>query len=227
MKKIALMAALGLFVASCSSDKGAEATTAEAQEVKSTEGSKSIPLDAGSTVAWRGFKTFVQSEHRGTVIVQDGTFDVAEGKLVGGTITMDMTSITCTDLEDEGKRGYLEDHLKSQDFFFVDSFPTVAFEIVEVLDSSEAAVQLHPLPTKYSKVTGNLTMRGTTNSITFPAEVMVSDEGVKFMAPPFSIDRTLWGVKYHDREDASIAETLKENLIDHFIELSIKVKATK
>lgn len=219
MKKIALMAALGLFVASCSSDKGAEATTSEAQEVKSTEGSESISLDAGSTVAWRGFKTFVQSEHRGTVNVQDGTFDVAEGKLVGGTITMDMTSITCTDLEDEGKRGYLEDHLKSQDFFFVDSFPTVTFEIVEVLDSSEA--------TKYNTVTGNLTMRGTTNSITFPAEVMVSDEGVKFMAPPFSIDRTLWGVKYHDREDASIAETLKENLIDHFIELSIKVKATK
>ena len=79
---------------------------------------------------------------------------------------------------------------------------------------------------KYSTVTGNLTIRGTTNSITFPADVVVSEEDVKFMAPTFSIDRTLWGAKYHDRDDATIAESLKDDLIDHSIELTIKVKAT-
>ena len=219
MKKLALMAALGLFVASCNSDKAAEATTGEAQEVTANGAAETVALDSGSTVAWRGFKTYVQSEHLGTVNVQEGTFEVADGKLVGGTITMDMNSITCTDLEDEGKRGYLEGHLKSQDFFFVDSFPTAVFEIVEVLDPSEA--------TKYSTVTGNLTLRGTTNSITFPADVLVGEEGVKFIAPTFSIDRTLWGAKFHDRDDATIAESLKDDLIDHSIELTIKVKATK
>jgi polyisoprenoid-binding protein YceI len=219
MKKLALMAALGLFVASCNSDKAAEATTGEAQEVTANGAAETVALDSGSTVAWRGFKTYVQSEHLGTVNVQEGTFEVADGKLVGGTITIDMNSITCTDLEDEGKRGYLEGHLKSQDFFFVDSFPTAVFEIVEVLDPSEA--------TKYSTVTGNLTLRGTTNSITFPADVVVGEEGVKFMAPTFSIDRTLWGAKFHDRDDATIAESLKDDLIDHSIELTIKVKATK
>ena len=219
MKKLALMAALGLFVASCNSDKAAEATTGEAQEVTENGAGETVALDSGSVIAWRGFKTYVQSEHFGTVNVQEGTFEVADGKLVGGTITIDMTSITNTDLEDEGKRGYLEGHLKSQDFFFVDSFPTAVFEIVEVLDPSEA--------TKYSTVTGNLTIRGTTNSITFPADVVVGEEGVKFMAPTFSIDRTLWGAKFHDRDDATIAESLKDDLIDHSIELTIKVKATK
>jgi polyisoprenoid-binding protein YceI len=219
MKKLALMAVLGLFVASCNSDKAAEATTGEAQEVTANGAAETVALDSGSTVAWRGFKTYVQSEHLGTVNVQEGAFEVADGKLVGGTITIDMNSITCTDLEDEGKRGYLEGHLKSQDFFFVDSFPTAVFEIVEVLDPSEA--------TKYSTVTGNLTLRGTTNSITFPADVVVGEEGVKFMAPTFSIDRTLWGAKFHDRDDATIAESLKDDLIDHSIELTIKVKATK
>lgn len=219
MKKLALMAALGLFVASCNSDKAAEATTGEAQEVTANGAAETVALDSGSTVDWRGFKTYVQSEHLGTVNVQEGAFEVADGKLVGGTITIDMNSITCTDLEDEGKRGYLEGHLKSQDFFFVDSFPTAVFEIVEVLDPSEA--------TKYSTVTGNLTLRGTTNSITFPADVVVGEEGVKFMAPTFSIDRTLWGAKFHDRDDATIAESLKDDLIDHSIELTIKVKATK
>jgi len=219
MKKLALMAALGLFVASCNSEKAAEATTGEAQEVTANGAAETVALDSGSTVAWRGFKTYVQSEHLGTVNVQEGAFEVADGKLVGGAITIDMNSITCTDLEDEGKRGYLEGHLKSQDFFFVDSFPTAVFEIVEVLDPSEA--------TKYSTVTGNLTLRGTTNSITFPAEISAGESGVKFMAPTFSIDRTLWGAKFHDRDDATIAESLKDDLIDHSIELTIKVKATK
>jgi polyisoprenoid-binding protein YceI len=219
MKKLALMAALGLFVASCNSDKAAEATTGEAQEVTANGAGETVALDSGSTVAWRGFKTYVQSEHLGTVNVQEGTFEVADGKLVGGTITIDMNSITCTDLEDEGKRGYLEGHLKSQDFFFVDSFPTAVFEIVEVLEPSEANI--------FSTVTGNLTLRGTTNSITFPAEISAGESGVKFMAPTFSIDRTLWGAKFHDRDDATIAESLKDDLIDHSIELTIKVKATK
>ena len=218
MKKLVFMAAIGLFVTSCNSDKAAEATTGVAKEVVANSSGESVALDSGSTVAWRGFKTYVQDEHLGTVNVQEGTFEVAEGKLVGGTITMDMTSITCTDIENERKRGYLEGHLKSQDFFFVDSFPTAAFEIVEVLDPSAAK--------KYSTVTGNLTIRGTTNSITFPADVVVSEEDVKFMAPTFSIDRTLWGAKYHDRDDATIAESLKDDLIDHSIELTIKVKAT-
>ena len=219
MKKLALLAALGLFVASCNSDKAAEATTGEAQEVTANGAAETVALDSGSTVAWRGFKTYVQSEHLGTVNVQEGAFEVAEGKLVGGTITIDMNSIACTDLEDEGKRGYLEGHLKSQDFFFVDSFPTAVFEIVEVLEPSEA--------NKFSTVTGNLTLRGTTNSITFPAEISAGESGVKFMAPTFSIDRTLWGAKFHDRDDATIAESLKDDLIDHSIELTIKVKATK
>lgn len=219
MKKLALLAALGLFAASCNSDKAAEASTGEAQEVTATAAGETVALDSGSTVSWRGFKTYVQSEHLGTVNVQEGAFEVAEGKLVGGTITIDMNSITCTDIENEGKRGNLEGHLKSQDFFFVDSFPTAVFEIVEVLDPSEAS--------KYSTVTGNLNLRGTTNSITFPADVVVGEKGVKFMAPTFSIDRTLWGAKFHDRDDATIAESLKDDLIDHSIELTIKVKATK
>ncbi|MEY2970374.1 MAG: hypothetical protein RLZZ599_747, partial [Bacteroidota bacterium] len=79
---------------------------------------------------------------------------------------------------------------------------------------------------KYSIVTGNLTMRGVTNSIEFPAEIAVGESGVKFNAPTFSIDRTKWGAKFHDRDDATIAESLKEDLIDQSIELTIKVKAT-
>jgi len=56
--------------------------------------------------------------------------------------------------------------------------------------------------------------------------VFVEEGSVRLEAPAFSIDRTKWDVKFHDSDDATIAETLKEDLIDHSIELTINVVAT-
>jgi polyisoprenoid-binding protein YceI len=217
MKKIAMFMAASVLAVSCAGEKAEEVTTGEAQEVNEVAEATSYALAAESTISWRGFKSFVNSEHVGYIGIQDGSFDVKDGMLVGGTVTIDMNSIVNTDIEDEGKNGYLVGHLKSEDFFFVDSFATAAFEIVSVEALEGEGVN--------SKVVGNLTLRGVTNSIEFPANITVTEEGVSFMAPTFGIDRTKWGVKFHDREDASIAESLKEDLIDHTIELKFDVKA--
>ena len=219
MKKIAILAAVAIIAVSCSNGtKADEAVTGEAQEVEAITEAADYELVEGSYLKWRGFKSFVASEHVGTIGVQSGTFAVSEDKLVGGTFTIDMNSISNEDIEDEGKRGYLEGHLKSQDFFFVDSFPTAVFEIVEVREEATEETS--------SVVVGNLTIRGITNSIEFPANVTVEEGTVQFTAPTFTIDRTKWNVKFHDKEDATIAETLKEDLIDHSIELAINVSAT-
>ena len=219
MKRIAIIAAAAIIAVSCSNGtKADEAVTGEAQEVEVTAEATDYELVEGSYLKWRGFKSYVASEHIGTIGVQAGTLAVAGNQLVGGTIIIDMNSISNEDIEDEGKRGYLEGHLKSDAFFFVDSFPTAVFEIVEVREESADAAP--------SVVVGNLTIRGITNSIEFPAEVTVEEGIVHFSAPTFSIDRTKWNVKYHDSEDATIAETLKEDLIDHSIELTINVSAT-
>ena len=219
MKRIAIIAAAAIIAVSCSNGtKADEAVTGEAQEVEVTAEATDYELVEGSYLKWRGFKSYVASEHIGTIGVQAGTLAVAGNQLVGGTIIIDMNSISNEDIEDEGKRGYLEGHLKSDAFFFVDSFPTAVFEIVEVREESADAAP--------SVVVGNLTIRGITNSIEFPADVTVEEGIVHFSAPTFSIDRTKWNVKYHDSEDATIAETLKEDLIDHSIELTINVSAT-
>lgn len=211
MKKLAFISAVAIALASCNTDKAAEATTGEAQEVKEVVAAHTYTLDEGSVVAWRGFKTYTGSDHIGTVNAS-GAFSVEGDAVVGGKITIDMTSITNLDIEDEGKRAYLVGHLASPDFFDVANHPEATFEISSV----DAGV-----------VKGNLTIRGTTHGIEFPATVEVANGSVSFDAPTFTIDRTKWGVKFHDREDASIAESLKEDLIDHSIELTIAVTATK
>jgi len=218
MKRIAIIAAAIIAVSCSNGTKADEAVTGEAQEVEVTAEATDYELVEGSYLKWRGFKSYVASEHIGTIGVQAGTLAVAGNQLVGGTIIIDMNSISNEDIEDEGKRGYLEGHLKSDAFFFVDSFPTAVFEIVEVREESADAAT--------SVVVGNLTIRGITNSIEFPADVTVEEGIVHFSAPTFSIDRTKWNVKYHDSEDATIAETLKEDMIDHSIELTINVSAT-
>ena len=219
MKKIAILAAVAIAAISCSNgSKADEAVTGDAQEVQAEVEATEYTIAEGAYLKWRGFKTYVASEHIGTIGVQSGTFAMAGDQLVGGKITIDMNSIANVDIEDEGKRGYLEGHLKSQDFFFVESFPTAVFEVVEVREEAAEA-------TPYV-VVGNLTIRGITNSIEFPANVFVEEGSVRLEAPAFSIDRTKWDVKFHDSDDATIAETLKEDLIDHSIELTINVVAT-
>ncbi len=219
MKKIAILAAVAIAAISCSNgSKADEAVTGDAQEVQAVVEATEYTVAEGSYLKWRGFKTYVASEHIGTIGVQSGTFAMAGDQLVGGRVTIDMNSIVDVDIEDEGKRGYLEGHLKSDAFFYVDSFPTAVFEIVEVREEATDA-------TPYV-VVGNLTIRGITNSIEFPANVFVEEGSVRLEAPAFSIDRTKWDVKFHDSDDATIAETLKEDLIDHSIELTINVVAT-
>ena len=208
--------AASVLAVSCAGEKAEEATTGAAQEVKEVATATKVMLEEGSTVTWRGFKTFVDWSHTGTIGV-DGSFSVESDAVVGGSINIDWNNITVEAFADGVKEGYLLGHIRSQDFFFVDSFPTATFEIVSVEALEGEGVN--------SNVVGNLTLRGVTNSIEFPANIAVSEEGVSFSAPTFSIDRTKWGAKYHDREDATIAESLKEDLIDHKIELTFDVMA--
>jgi len=216
MKKIAMFMAASVLAVSCAGEKAEEVTTGEAQEVIEVAEAKTFNLIDSSTVVWRGFKTFVDWSHEGTIAV-DGKFLIANDKVAGGFIEIDFSEITVAEFADGTKEEYLLGHIRSEDFFFTDSFPTGSFEIVDVKELAGEGTN--------SLVVGNLTLRGITNSIEFPANINLDNDGVSFEAPVFSIDRTKWGVKYHDREDASIAASLKEDLIDHSIELKFNVRA--
>lgn len=208
--------AASVLAVSCAGEKAEEVTTGEAQEVIEVAEAKTFNLIDSSTVVWRGFKTFVDWSHVGTIAV-DGNFLIANDKVAGGVIEIDFSEITVAEFADGTKEEYLLGHIRSEDFFFTDSFPTGSFEIVNVKELAGEGTN--------SLVVGNLTLRGITNSIEFPANINLDNDGVSFEAPVFSIDRTKWGVKYHDREDASIAASLKEDLIDHSIELKFNVRA--
>lgn len=87
--------------------------------------------------------------------------------------------------------------------FFVDNFPTSEFEITEIKTHSIENLE----------VSGNLTIRGITKNITFPA-VQKGD----FIVAQFLLDRFEWNIAY---EGSWTDRTLVDRDIQFRIELML------
>lgn len=174
------------------------------QEVLVAKGDKYKVDVAASTVEWTGTKA--SGSHTGTIKITEGTIEVKKDKPLSGNFTLDMTTITDTDLEGRGKEG-LEKHLKGGDFFDVEKNPTATFEITGFAPIGEKQNVL--LEDANYNISGNLTLRGVTKNVTFPASVQVKDKVLTSTAD-FNIDRTEWGITYG--ADGKIAKEIKLKL---------------
>ncbi len=145
-----------------------------------------------SKVVWKGYK--VTGSHEGTITLKSGNLIFDDSALTGGAFTVDMSSINVTDLEGEYK-GKLEGHLKSDDFFGVEKFPTASLKFTNVKSSGKNAYE----------VSADLTIKGKTDAITFELSVY----GSKATAS-IKVDRTKFGVKYGS---ANFFDGLKDKAI--------------
>lgn len=219
--KISLAIVLGLSIAMSScmqSPEGEKTKSSEATEVTFPKDAVKLQADLESSkIEWLGTKP--TGTHFGTLAIQEGSLFVKDGKLLGGEFTMDMNSIEVLDIEDPEMKGKLTGHLKSADFFFVDSFPTANFKFSTVIpiESSEE-IKEGVVPTH--RIEGNLTMRGVSRMISFPANIEISDNTVKGITPQFVINRTEWNVNYGSK---SIFDNLKDNFIMDEMGITIKL----
>ncbi len=143
-----------------------------------TEGEKKDIKVENSTMVWKGYK--VTGSHEGTVDIKSGSLIFKEGVLAGGDITINMASIESTDLEGEYK-GKLEGHLKSDDFFGVQKFPTASLKLTKVKATGKNS---------YTAI-GDLTIKGITKSV----DLDISVYGNKANAS-VKIDRSEFDVRY-------------------------------
>lgn len=136
-----------------------------------------------TVILWQGKK--VGGEHRGTIKLKSAEVEMQYNKPAGGTIVIDMKSIVNTDIENEGMRTRLEDHLRSDDFFSVENYPEAKFEITGSERNNGGSIE----------VTGNLTIKGISRSIKFTSDLTTSDNIIIFRGH-IDIDRTLFDVRY-------------------------------
>ncbi|MCO6499984.1 MAG: YceI family protein [Vicingus serpentipes] len=161
-----------------------------------------------SSVEWIGKK--VAGAHNGTIKIKEGKLHLHDGNLERGTVVMDMTSIVCLDLEGEWK-GKLEKHLKNEDFFDVANHKTAILSIISVkLQEGN----------KYT-VAGNLTIKGITKPIEFPATIEVRDGKLGAYAE-VKVDRTLYDIKYGS---GKFFEGLGDKAIEDEFTIKFKVSA--
>ena len=156
-----------------------------------------------SKITWKGYK--VTGSHEGTIALKSGTIEIEDDKLVGGNFTMDMTSITTTDMEGEYAKK-LDGHLKSDDFFGVKNHPTATLNITSAKLKGKNV---------YS-ITADLSIKGKTHPITFEMSLY----GSKATAY-LKIDRTKYDIKYGS---SSFFDGLKDKAIYDEFDLSVDLQ---
>ncbi len=172
------------------------------KDVKKAE----IDLKA-SKVEWKGKK--LTGEHHGTILLKSGQLLFDENKLSGGAFEIDMTSINNLDLTDTDSNKKLVGHLKSDDFFSVANHPTSKFEITKVEHKSGDSYNL----------TGNLTIKGITHPITFPATISNKDGKVSAVAD-IKFDRSKYDVRFGSK---TFFDNIGDKVIYDEVELKVNL----
>lgn len=207
-------------MASCKSESKNQTTAEEAVVTENAEVASAVKYSANpemSSIDWKGSKP--TGTHTGTVEIASGSFHVDGEEIKGGEFTIDMETITVTDLEAGDGKENLEAHLKGtveekQDHFFnTVEHPTAKFEVTGITTEGEKTM-----------MEGNLTIKGITKNISFPVSIQNNGDMIEVSSEPFTIDRTQWNVNYGSK---SVFDDLGDKFINDEIELTIKVAANK
>lgn len=218
---------VSLFTACKNAPESDKAVTTEAQAPAESTGETFIIHPAESKIEWVGTK--VSGYHVGTVPIKSGELTVKSDGISSGTFVLDLANIAVTGPKDSKATANekLEGHLKSGDFFEVDKYATGTFEITgvkpftepmtEADDPRQADISKYKVTNPTHKVSGNLTLKGITKNIEFPAKITLSGNNAEAIAK-FNIDRTQWNIVYPGKPD---------DLIRKEVHLGISIKATK
>jgi len=180
-------------LAACVADPAADKPDAEVSEaqplVEPAAGGTILAFSEDSAITWVGSK--VTHRHDGGFRVFEGEINLVNDDPTASSvsITIDMTSIW-SDTEK------LTGHLKSADFFEVETYPTATFTStsIEVAESGYT-------------MTGNFNLHGVEKSIRFPAEIDITDGNVTVGAS-FAIKRFDFGIVYPGLADDLIRDEI-------------------
>jgi polyisoprenoid-binding protein YceI len=182
---------------------GAAAAATPAPAAAAPAKMEALEVDvASSTIGFIGSK--VTGKHEGKFEKFTGKIALADGKAEGGSFSFEVeTASVKTDAGD------LDKHLKQADFFDVEKFPKATFISTAIKAGGEKGAT--------HTVTGDLDLRGTKKSITFPVTITITPDAATGTAE-FSINRKDFGI---------VIEGKKDDLIRDDVLLKITLKASR
>ena len=167
-----------------------------------------------STLGWEG--KAVTHGHNGTMQFTGGDLQVRNNMVTGGTVTVDMKTMKATDITDAENHAKFVGHMTSDDFFGVATNPTSTFKITSIKPIAGAKADADNVT-----ITGNMTIKGVTQSISFPAKAGVKN-GVAAVSGKATIDRTKFGLKYGSK---SFFSSIGDKAINDTFDLTFNVVA--
>ena len=210
MKKLIVLAiAFSTVLTSCKEEKKVEVKE-EVTVIKSASDINNVDLST-SVLNWKGSKP--TGDHNGTVMLKSGGILIENEAITAGEFVVDMNTITNLDMKGKKGAGNLEKHLKNSDFFDVTIFPIAKFVITKVEENGEKLA-----------VTGNLSIKDVTKSITIPATLSKVEGSYVFKSDNFNIDRADFNVKYKSKK---FFDNLKDKFVDDLVEMSFEVATVK
>ncbi len=222
------VAALLILIGCTNAPDSDKAETSEAKEVSSDSTGEAWNVSTSeSRIEWIGTK--VSGYHTGEVPLKSGSIYVSGGNITGGKFVFDLKNMTVSGPKgsDSARNQKLLGHLKSADFFDVEKNPEGSFELTglkpfsgtvsDTVDPRQDEINEYKVANPTHEISGNLTLKGITKNISFPARITVSGNTAEAVAK-FNINRKDWGIIYPGQPD---------DLIRDLVHLGILIKASK
>ncbi|QZE15000.1 YceI family protein [Halosquirtibacter laminarini] len=169
-----------------------------------TVNAKTVKVDTkNSNIEWIGKK--IGGQHNGAIQLKEGVLKFKNGNIQSGEFVVDMNTITNTDLDSKTYQDKLVGHLKSDDFFGVAKYPEAKLHIISST----------PFNNNETTVTGNITIKGETEKITFKVK-----RSNNIYTASLEVDRSHFNVRYGSN---SFFDNLGNKAIDNIFTLNIKL----
>jgi polyisoprenoid-binding protein YceI len=125
-------------------------------------------------------------KHSGSIKLVDGGFVLQKDSIETGLFYIDMHSIKDLDMstKEYGTAIMILDNTLKDEFFEDKKFPFSAFKLISIKQIENNRYQ----------VSGDFTMHGITNCITFNAQITVENDELIMTSDSIVLDRTDWGV---------------------------------
>ena len=209
--KYKILFSLILFFVGCDSGKKSDNSNPILNQLTPEAGTYSLLID-DSELSWIGTELSTKT-HTGTIDFTDGTIVVDSDNTITGNIKINMSTINVTDLQGRSKE-MLERHLRSSDFFGVESFSEAKFSFI--------SKSFDKLSNQISFV-GDLTIKDITNPISFNATLLETSPFLKAKAV-LSFDRSKYNVRFRS---GNFFENLGDKLILDDIDVNIRLVTKK
>ena len=170
-----------------------------------------------SSLEWIGSK--ITGSHNGNIQFLLGEVVLNDKTILSGELIVNMMTIENSDISSEKYKGYLVNHLKSEDFFNVDSFPSAHLVILEHLENTEKNRNLG----FNTMIKCNLTIKGITHEIDIPMKLDVYNSHA-MASGTIDVDRTLYNIKYKSK---SFFPDIGDKLIYNNFTLNFTIRANR